>query len=64
VQLQHIAVAQNPIHQEIQRVLPELCRQITVNNEALRSQLLDAVNSSTSKLITKIEDGSVEVQST
>jgi len=62
--LQHIAVAQNPIHQEIQRVLPELCRQITVNNEALRSQLLDAVNSSTSKLITKIEDGSVEVQST
>jgi hypothetical protein len=30
--LQHIAVAQNPIHQEIQCILPELCRQKTVKS--------------------------------
>ncbi|MFN9982386.1 MAG: hypothetical protein ACK53Y_20835, partial [bacterium] len=44
---EHMEVAQNPIHMEIQRVMPELCRQITVNNDALRSQLLDAVNNCT-----------------
>jgi hypothetical protein len=60
---EHMEVAQNPINMEIQRVMPELCRQITVNNEALRSQLLDAVNNCTSKVFTKIEDGSVEVKS-
>jgi hypothetical protein len=60
---EHMEVAQNPIHMEIQRVMPELCRQITVNNDALRSQLLDAVNNCTSKVFTKIEDGSVEVKS-
>jgi hypothetical protein len=56
-------VAQNPINMEIQRVMPELCRQITMNKEALRSQLLDAMNNCTSKVFMKIEDGSVEVKS-
>jgi hypothetical protein len=61
---EHMKVAHNPINMEIQRVMPKLCRQIAVNNDALwRSQLLDAVNNCTSKVFMKIEDGSVEVKS-
>jgi len=33
-----------------------------LNNELLRSQLLDALNNCTLKVFTKIEDGSVEVK--
>jgi hypothetical protein len=58
-----MAVAQNPIHHEIQCVLPELCRQITINNEALGTQLADSVNSCTTKLSSKMDDGVVEVKS-
>jgi hypothetical protein len=49
--IQHMAVAQNPIHHEIQGVLPKLCCQITINNEALRTQLTDSVNSFFDKVI-------------
>jgi hypothetical protein len=58
-----MAVAQNPIHHEIQRILPELCRQITINNEALQSQLADSINSCMTKLSSKMDDGVVKVKS-
>jgi hypothetical protein len=51
-----MAMAENPIHQEIQHVLPELRCKILVKNEAMMSQLGDVVNSSTS-LLSRTMDG-------
>jgi hypothetical protein len=54
--LMFMAMAENPIHQEIQHVLPELRCKILVKNEAMMSQLGDVVNSSTS-LLSRTMDG-------
>jgi hypothetical protein len=62
--LHQISVMDNPIHQEIQRVLPELCHQIAVNNEALTANLVDVVNQATTHLSDKITSNKVEVLAT
>ncbi len=45
----------NPIEQEIQRVLPELCHQIHSNNNSLKDHRLAAIRTFTNKLSQKLQ---------
>jgi hypothetical protein len=50
-----MTTVQNPIHHEIQRVMPELCRQISVSNEALTTNIISAISQSTKTVTQTIE---------
>jgi hypothetical protein len=50
-----MSIVQNPIHQEIQHVMPELCHQISVSNEALTTNIIAAITDSTNTLLEKIK---------
>jgi len=46
---------QNTIHHEIQHVMPELCRQISVSNEALTTNIISAISQPTKTVTQTIE---------
>jgi hypothetical protein len=50
-----MSTVQNPIHHEIERVMPELCRQISVSNEALTTNIIAAISQSTKRVTQTIE---------
>ncbi len=50
-----MSTVQNPIHHEIERVMPELCRQISVSNEALTTNIISAISQSTKTVTQTIE---------
>jgi len=50
-----MTTVQNPIHHEIQRVMPELCHQISVSNEALTTNIISAISQSTKTVTQTIE---------
>jgi hypothetical protein len=56
-----MSVAENPIEQEMQRIMPALCRQIGVNSDGLASCLVNAVENATALLSTKMDHNNVEV---
>jgi hypothetical protein len=59
---EQIETQQNPIEQEIQRVLPELCRQIHCNSNSLKDHLLAAIQTSTNKLSHKLQNTENKLQ--
>jgi len=50
-----MTTVQNPIHLEIQHVMPELCHQISVSNEALTTNIISAISQSTKTVTQTIE---------
>ena len=52
---QQLDTMESPLEQQIQRVLPELCRQITSNNNSLKEHLLNAINTTAAQVSEKVE---------
>eukprot|EP00590_Aulacoseira_subarctica_P001586 CAMPEP_0172420380 /NCGR_PEP_ID=MMETSP1064-20121228/6753_1 /TAXON_ID=202472 /ORGANISM="Aulacoseira subarctica , Strain CCAP 1002/5" /LENGTH=255 /DNA_ID=CAMNT_0013160319 /DNA_START=240 /DNA_END=1003 /DNA_ORIENTATION=+ len=52
----------NPINDDIQRVMPQLCREISVANENLTTGVVGALNQSTTTIVTNMKDGFSEVK--
>jgi hypothetical protein len=50
-----MTTVQNTIHHEIQHVMPELCRQISVSNEALTTNIISAISQPTKTVTQTIE---------
>jgi hypothetical protein len=59
---QNLETQANPIEQEIQRVLPELCRQIHNNSNSLKDHLLAAISTSTTQLSQKLQNTENKLQ--
>jgi chorismate mutase len=47
---ERVRLQQNPLEKQIQRVLPELCRQITHNNNTLKDQLISTMLNCTEEI--------------
>ena len=51
---QHMEISANPIEEQIQRVLPQLCVQMQSNNIALKDHIVNAINASSQHLTQQI----------
>lgn len=47
---ERVRLQQNPLEKQIQRVLPELCRQITNNNNKLKDQIIKTMLNCTEEM--------------
>ena len=61
--LENLATQQSPIDIEIQRVIPQLCRQISINNEALKDHIINAVNNAVLQISHKVGKSELELRS-
>jgi len=52
----------NPINDDIQRVMPQLCRQISVANENLTTSIVGALSQNTTIIVSNIKDGFSEIK--
>lgn len=57
------ASQQNPIDMDIERVIPQLCRQIAINNEALKDHIINAVNKAALQMSQKFDKSDLELRS-
>jgi len=57
-----IATTVHPVSHDIQRVMPELCRQIATGNECLMENLINAIRSASNAISNKVDKNQLELQ--